>query len=419
MAKQIELQPLKKGLATFNLVGKAKVSDFTFKLDVESGKEGSDWVYNKMDLGVNCGKNGTIYGTLMSGYGTDRQNKVYVHGKKEVDGQTRDDMSKQFTIAWEDRFDEKILENIGEMCFITVGIEKDVEEKTLYKKFLTAYDAISYISEYLKDGDVINVKGNLKWQEYNGKIQYSKEITSIALSKAEESDYKATFIQTILVDSNSIGKVDKDTMTIPIDGYVVENIKSYQGQSITRKVENKDINGVNLPLLKSFDIEINPEDKEKINKMLKQFKAKPKKVNQIVVDGYFARGNVETTTISEDDIPDDIKELIELGYVDKEEIINKIAFANGDKKPEKMYIKAPHIKIKKGEIPSIDRIDDIYSEDDINIDLILEKCNTKLVDDLKSSKPSNEDNISKEEALNIALDNDDNEEGSDDWLKDL
>ena len=419
MARQIELQPLKKGVASFNLIGKAKVSDFTFKLDVESGKEGSDWVYNKMDLGVNCGKNGTIYGTLMSGYGTNRKNLVYVHGKKEVDGQIRDDMTKQFTIAWEDRFDEDILENIGDMCFITVGIEKDVDDKTLYKKFLTPYDAIEYISNYLKDGDVINVKGNLKWQEYNDKIQYSKEITSIALSKAEEKDYKATFTQTILVDSNSIGKVDRDTMTISIDGYVVENLRNYKGQVITRNVENRVVNGANLPLLKSFEIEINPDDKEKINKMLKQFKTKPKKVNQIVVDGYFARGNVETTTVSEDDIPDDIKELIELGYVDKEEIINKIAFANGDKKPEKMFIKSPHIKIKKGEVPSIDKVIDMYSDDDINIDLILERCNTKLTDDLKPSKK--ETSISEDEALNMALNNDDDNDKDDnaDWLSDL
>ena len=126
MAKTKEITPIKKGVSQFNLIGKAKVSDFTFKIDVASGKEGSDWIYNQMNLGVDCGENGTIYADLMSGYGSERDNVVYVHGKKEDDnGREVDDFDNKFSIDWEDRLDEDNFDSIGEMCFITVGIEKD------------------------------------------------------------------------------------------------------------------------------------------------------------------------------------------------------------------------------------------------------------------------------------------------------
>lgn len=162
MAKDKELTKLKKGTAQFTLIGKANVSDFTFKIDVESSKQDSDWVYNQMNLGVNCGENGVIYADLMSGYGTERQNVLNVHGKKTKDnGSEVDNFDSRFVVDWEDRFDEDVIDTIGDMCFLTVGLEKE-NDKTVYKKFLSGYDAIKYIEEKLTNDTVVNVKGNLK-----------------------------------------------------------------------------------------------------------------------------------------------------------------------------------------------------------------------------------------------------------------
>ena len=84
MAKK-ERTPLAKSngwTSVFNLVGEVKLNDYTFKLDEKSEK--SDWVYNALNLGVDCGeKHGTVYAELMGGYGSERQNAVYVHGKDE------------------------------------------------------------------------------------------------------------------------------------------------------------------------------------------------------------------------------------------------------------------------------------------------------------------------------------------------
>ena len=421
MAKEKEITPIKKGTAQFNLIGKAKVSDFTFKIDVASGKEGSDWIYNQMNLGVDCGDCGTIYADLMSGYGSERDNVVYVHGKKEKDnGQKTDDFDNNFTIDWDDRLDEDNFESIGDMCFITVGIEKDEKNNTVYKKFLSGYDAIQYISDNLDNETIINVKGNLKYQLYDDKVSVKKEITSIALSKATEDKFKASFTQTILVESDAIGKVDKETRTVPITGLVIDFMKEYQGNKIYRTVKGKKKEGTNLPLVKVFEIEVG-EDTNKTTLLLKQFKTKAKKVTELTVDGIFTKGALNSVEVGEEDIPDDIKELIEMGVIDKDEILGKLAFANGGKRPERMVITAPNVKIKEvndNKIPVIQKESNKYSEDDVNPFLIIESIGGK-VEEIKKEVKSDVDNEEEVDVDKLMAENTDTDDEDEDWLKDL
>lgn len=424
-----DLTPLKKGIARFQLVGRASISDFTFKTDVESQKPGSDWIYNQMNLGVDCGKHGVIYSNLMGGYGSDRQNVVYVHGKKDDNGRKMDDFKNQFTIDWDDRLDEDLFENIGDMCFITVGIEVDTNDRVVYKKFLSPYDAVEYLKSCLKKDTVVNVRGNLKWQEYNGKITCQKEITSITLSKTRkeidgkiqyiatpEEDFKATFTQTLLVDGTAIGKPDKETMTLPLDAYVVDHVSEYRGQRITRNVNGKIKKGTMLPLLRTFEFEVDLEDKDRLNKMLRLFKTRGKKVLQITVDGYFSTGAVETVAVTTADIPSDIQDLIDAGYINKEDVLDKVAYASGGaNKPEKMFISNPYIKIVDGQ-PIIDRELDLYVEDDITADYILEAFDTEFI----AIEQEEEKAIDIDKAVDTVLDAMDNdEEEEEDWLAGL
>lgn len=426
MAKEKVITIIKGKKAEFNLVGKAKVSGFTFKTDLESSKEDSDWIYNQMNLGVECGKEGVIYADLMGGYGSERENFVNVHGKKKGDnGQDQDDFENMFKIDWEDRLDEDNFDSIGDRCFITVGLEKDDKDKTVYKKFITPYDAIQYISENLQDGMVINVKGDIKYKKYKDTYTVSKEIKSIALSNATEDKFKATFIQTIFVEPDAIGKPDKETMTIPVTGYVVDFLKELNGDKITRKVKGKEKYGCNLPIIKTFDVEI-AENKENTMKFLKQFKAKNKKVTEITVEGIFTKGSLNTVEVGEEDIPDDIKELIELGVIEKDEVVGKMAFANGSKKPERMIIKKPFISMVESngnKIPKIARESDKYSEDDLNPYLIIEAWGGRVIksDDIESSDENISTNEDSDEIdVNKLMDEDSNDDDEDeDWLKDL
>ena len=221
MAREKERKALKKGKASFNLIGRAKVTDKTFNLD---NSYDSGWTDNQMYLGVDCGNGNIVYGEMRGGFFPDDDNILRAFSKTDKDDSGK---SKMVEIAWEDRFNEDLLDTIGDSSFITVGVEKDVKEKTVYKKFLTPYDAVQYLNEHLEDGMIVNVKGNIGYSEYDDNVSMKKEITSIVLSKVEnEDDFKAKFSQMILLDSKSIGKRDKEKGTIMLDAYVVDYVGS-------------------------------------------------------------------------------------------------------------------------------------------------------------------------------------------------
>ena len=357
MAKKEDKTQLKKGQASFQLIGEAKISDYTFKIEEQSN---SGWIYNNMNLGVDCGNGNVVYADMMGGYSSVNDSLIYVHGKKENDaGKEVDDYENRFTIDWDDRFDQDIVEQVGNQCFITVGLEKDAKDKTFTKKFLSSYDAIEYIKEHLTDGTVINVKGNLKYSLYQESIQVKKEITSVFLSKVDnQSKYSATFQQSILVDKDSIGKYDKESGSFPITAYVIDYVGKY-GED---KIEIKQ----NVAFPKVFQFEVAESDLEKGIKLLaKMFKAKKDNVNEITVEGIIVEGQAKVN-ITIDDVPEDIRELIELGAYTEEEALAKCAV--GSNREKKMIIKKPLIKFvgdgddKK---PVVSRQDEKYKFDEL------------------------------------------------------
>lgn len=363
----------KEWVQRFNLVGEAKINDFTYRIDEKSEK--SDWVYNSINLGVNCGeKHGTVFCELMGGYGSERDNVVYVHGKKE-DG--TDDFANSYTIDWDDRFDEDILADIGDLTFLTVGLEKTSNDKTFYNKFLTPYDAIAYIHEYLEDGTVINVSGNLRYTLYNGNIQCRKEINSIALSSATPDKYKATFTQTMLLDKDSCTKdsLDKDKSVLVVSAYILEKFKEFNGWDLTENGKSK--GGQFVPLNRTYEFPVDISTDEGKKKMLavlnsdKMFKIKKGTVAQITFEGEFIESGA-TVQATMDDVPDDIKELIDLGIYTEEEALAKCS-ENGSRERRMILVK-PAIRMvgEEGEKkPVIQRTDEKFSEEDLQLECLI------------------------------------------------
>ena len=351
----------KDWVASFNLIGTPKISeDYTFKIDEKSEK--SNWVYNSMNLGVDCGeRHGVIYAELMGGYGEDSENKIYAHGKKD-DGS--DDFDKQIIVDWEDRFNDEVLEEIGDLSFITVGLEKTSEGKTFYKKYLSAYDAIAYVKEHLKEDMVVNVKGNIKYSTYNGNTQVRKNITGIVLSKADDSSkYKATFTQTVLIDkdSASLKDIDTDKGVMYVNTKVLDYLKEYN---------NIEVKG-QFPYDKQFEFAMDFSNETACKKIMeKLFKVK-KGYTQTTFEGEFIEGGA-VVTATWDDIPDDIKELVEMGVYTEEEALAKCT-ANGSKE-RRMVLKKPMIKlVGDDKTPVIQRFEERYTEDDLVLDYLYNK----------------------------------------------
>ena len=355
----MEKKVIKKSdwVSNFTLIGKPVINDYTFKMNEKSEK--SQWVYNALNLGVDCGeKHGTVYAEMMGGYSEENENRIYAHGKKE-DGS--DNFDEQLVIAWEDRFNEEVLENVGDLSFITVGLEKTNEGKTFYQKFLSAYDAIAYVKAHLTNDMVINVRGNLKYSEYNGNVQVRKNITSIALSKAEDSTkYKATFTQSILIDkdSASLKNIDKDKGVMFIDARILDYVKEVNGIEVKGQ----------YPYKKQFEFAMDFSNEAACKKIMdKLFKVK-KGVSQVTFEGDFVEGGA-VVTATWDDIPDDIKDLVDMGVYTKEEALAKCT-ANGSRE-RRMVLKKPYIKLVGEEkTPVIQVFHERYTEDDLYLDYL-------------------------------------------------
>ena len=356
MAKTKERKALKKGKASFNLIGRVKVTDKTFTLD---NQYDSGWTDNSMYVGVDCGDGNLVYAEMRSGFFPDKENTIRAFSKDDKDENGK---SKMVEIAWEDRLDETLFDSIADSAFVTVGVEKDVKDKTVYKKFLTAYDAIGYLSEHLEDGMIVNVRGNLGYQEYDGNVSTRKDITSIVLSRVEdEADFRATFTQNILVDSKSIGKKIDEKNTMELNAYVVDYVG--KPKIDVKKIEVKQ----NVTFPKTFEVAINDKPEITAKMLQKFFKPKKGKVTELTVVGNIVEGG-SVVNITEDDIPDDIKELIEMGIYTEEEAEKKCAVGNNGNRERRMIVLKPDITyVGDGDDrkPTIAFEEDKYDDDDL------------------------------------------------------
>ena len=375
--EQVKLQ---RGRANFNFIGRAKITDFTYKLDEISEKSG--YQYSRLNLGVDTGNGNVVYAELMGGFfpngrdnkGNNRDNLIYVNSKE--------DFKQTFTIDFEDRFNEEILKTVNENNFIKVGLEKyeeDGKEKTLIKKFLSAYDAIDYISEHLGDGMVVNVKGNIRYSMYNDETQMRREITSIFLSKATEEKFKAGFTQTILIDKDSVSKLDKETNEYLIHAKVVDYLKEYNGKEVKR----------NIPFAMNYSFKLDVENPDRTKKVLTKFFKVKKGVTELIMEGEFVEG-VQMGEVTEDDIPDDLKELIELGFYTKEEILGKMVI-KGDR-VSKAYLTKPYIQ-KTDEGVKFFINEEKYQEEELLLDFMYEDEDEKdtSVDDAEEDVNEDDD----------------------------
>lgn len=377
---------LKKVVAEFTLLGRVKVNDYTFDIDKQSQ---SGWTGNRAKLYIDCGENhGEIYcETQNSGFfpGKDEENPekgsktiVYCHGMKASDNDSNkmvDDYSNRIEINWEDRHDEEILETVGNQSFTRAGLEVDTKGKTVVEKFITPYDMVPYLKENLEDGAIVKIAGKLVYSIYNDEPQIKKEIEYIGLSnvklndKEKESGMKledkfyAKFSQTMYVTKDSLGKYDKEKESFPVDAYVVDYVGKVNQDGETKKI------GENACFKVEYQLPLLDREKTTLAKLAnKMFGIKKSdKATQLTVDGHIYRSGGADTTLTIDDLPDDIKELVELGAFTEEEAIEKVVGKKSYAKEEFLILK-PQVKLvgeDDDKIPVVQIFKDTFTPDDL------------------------------------------------------
>lgn len=372
MAKRKEKAELKKQnwVSQFEIIGKAVVNDYTFSLDQHSEK--SDWVWSRMNLLVDCGeKYGRVGCSIMGGYGINRDNFIYVHGRDDAG---RDDFSNFYTIDYEDRHNDIILRDIGNACFKTVALETDVKNNVIRKRFLSDKDFVDYVYEVLKDGMTVYVRGNINYRIYNDNVTVEKNINYIGLSNADEDDFKATFRQTVLLDEDSVEDIEKERKTIAISGYVLEKFKEFNGWDLTN--DGKIRGGQFVPLKKNFEYDYSAIPDDKVKKVIQlMFKVKSHSVNQITFIGHFVEASA-LVKATEEDIPEDIMELVSLGIMTMDEALTDCADTSRNR-DFRMVLERPYIRKINNDDGSISTqvqvFPDVYKDEDLQLDCLSPK----------------------------------------------
>lgn len=346
--------------SSFVLVGKPKIDQYTYEMDKQSTK--SSWTYNKMNLNVDCGeKFGSIRASMMGGFSPDRESFIWVHGKDE---NGNDDFKSSFQVAWEDRLNDSILDEIGDACFIKIKIEKTLKGDLFEKKFLSEYDAIQYLNNYLTSDMVVSVSGNLSYSFFEGRVSVQKNIKRITLRDDVDSPagYKAAFTQSILVDGDSISLtkdgVDVEKGVAYVDARVLDYLKEYNGIEVRGQ----------FPFNMRFEYAMNLGNKDQCKKIVDNLFKSKKGVNQITFEGEFIESGA-TVIPTVDDLPEDVRQLIEWGVYTEEDAIKECS-TNGNKVRRMVLIKPQIKKVKNGDdetpIPQIFK--DRFTEDELVLD---------------------------------------------------
>ncbi len=390
MAKQKKISTLKKGASSFTLVGKAKINDYSYSFDKKS--KTSEWIYNSLNIGVDCGNGNTVHASMMGGFNSENESFCYAYKKDELG---KGDYRNNIKISFSERNDKNILNQVADECFIKVGLEKDANGNTITEKFLFPYDAIKYISNHLEDGTTVRINGNLRYQysPSTEKTIINKNITSIYLSNVESKQYQAAFIQKILVDKDSAQRYDNEKNIIPISAYTIDYVSKVGNMQIKQQLA--------FPML--FEIEINKENPNFTERFVsKFFKVKERKaIDTIVVEGRIIE-SVDTQTATIRDLPPDIVTLIECGQITKKDALSK--YTRGQK-CKRFIIDRPYIKAssdvndKENFSLSVVREENAYSEDDL-----------LFIEDFLSDNMEHQEN--KHKILETT-------KSDDDWLKSL
>lgn len=368
-------QKLKKGVAQFTLIGRFKRKYYneectTFKLNQVS--ETTGFISNRFNLNLDCGQGNFVGAEMWGGYNPKKESLIYVHGVKTENDKTVDDWNNFFSIKWEERFNEEVLETIGKQCFIKIGVEKDTKGNTVIKDFLSQYDAIQYLNDNLDDDTVINIKGDIKYSFYNGELQVKKEIKSVFLSKVEnEEEFKAIGTQSILIDKNSIGTPDKEKRIIPIDARVIDY------HSDTKQ---------NIPYNVTFELAYDESSAERVKRLISRFLKPKKNITEIQVEFKIVE-SAQTVNIEMEDLDDDIKFLIEEGYTTIEEVSKKAIGGTGQRE-KKFIIVGPVIKkvaIEGETKPQVSAELEKYTEEDLEVNLGTEESVVVENEDVVSS----------------------------------
>ncbi|KRL08028.1 hypothetical protein [Liquorilactobacillus hordei] len=331
---------LKRGYASFRAWGMVGLGEDS--IGEPQVSKHSTYKYANANFALKFGEGQQVYVQLMGGY--DPAKPILKRFSKNKDEGIMD-------IKWEHRDNEEILKQVADNSFIFVSLEHKEDGKLDEKKFLSELDAIAYLKTNLKDGEEVFVSGDIEYSRYNGKIQRRLNIKRIRLNEGykksdgtevEPHKHEILGTQTYLVDNTSVSKrYDKELIE---DGKTI--ISAFVPQYISKE-DGKEIKEV-VALPQSITVTATEENLELRKKVVEKFfKVKSRDVvREITCNIGFNEGYEQSS--GDIELNDEVKELIELGLADEDEIKSELTI-RGNKISEVLFLRPRTDKDESGQ----------------------------------------------------------------------
>lgn len=335
----------------FDIVGTIEVDDKVFTID-SPGKKNVNWRMNIFNPKVSGLEGQSMYIRINDGYDAVKGKNIYAKSVNDTD----------LTIQFADRLNPNIISQVNDRSFFKVGIgkktevnEQGKEYKTWeYKNFITVYDLITFLKSIMPLGSKFKVRmvGRIKYSVYQEEVLRNYDLQRIYILTGNEEEGKDlapgfNFTQSVVITEGAVVSDNIDTEGVAI---------------VTGQVINK-VSGKYEMLPVTFKMRPSEEKKATYKKMLeKYFTVHGDTVRRVNIDGYFNSGFI-AGNVTEEDLPDDAKELIEDGIYEMEDVLKLYATRE---RVDEAIIKRPLLKKDKDtNMPSVDMSDLDYTMQDI------------------------------------------------------
>ena len=161
--------------------------------------------YQSMSFSVIAAKNNRVF--------------VSVFGSKGKEIKTMDTDNKKITIAWNDRFDQDVVNNVASYTKFVANLTGDDR-----KEFISGWDFIEYLKENkaILDTERFIVRGRIRPSIYNDKVNLSFDVNGI-FKADENTQNKIEVSMEYFYSADDIDLSDfKDEKKVYLNGYTSE-----------------------------------------------------------------------------------------------------------------------------------------------------------------------------------------------------
>lgn len=354
------LKELKRGQASFSMIGTVKISPETFK-GVKQPKEGGYWASVRTSLPIEIEEGVVLFPEISDGYMTN--NPII----KKFSADREEGM---IDIPFKERNNKDYLEKIPTYEFYRTNIEDDKDGKPLVKEFLHGIDFEKYLKEHLKNGANVRINGSVEYSfdKDRSKVYRNYKIKNVYRNEGYEKNGEqvppipnsGTLNQTYLADASSLDERWEKDLTSKGKTAINLNVpvymsKVFNGQSY---VEFKQT----VPMPQQVVVTADPSNEdilEKTKKMTaKLFEVEKRKVREIALTVKINEGS--ETVVGDIEVDDDLKSLLDAGLISMEEIKKQVT-VRGNRVSELIFVR-PRVLLEEGKAV-IDMDDEKYHID--------------------------------------------------------